>query len=167
MPASVDKYVGQRAELLADLVLTRRKEVQVFRVGAKDIGMDLVVRLMHPVANNQILPMFGVQVKGTAQPLEDERSATRLATQWVKARPMKGAFLFPVALLLFSMEDDTGYFGWLMEPRVAKGEEPALARPEFLEMKKITKKSVDEMLQRVVSWFEAMGKIVIKPEPAR
>jgi hypothetical protein len=162
MDQSVKDYGIQRAELLANLVLTRRKDVSVFPVGEKyDVGIDLFVRVMIPVMNRQVLPTFGVQVKGTSHPLNDEQAATRYA-KGLKLTPLKGLFLFPIVVFLFSMEGDKGYYSWLMEPFVSSEGSPSLERASTLDMTKIQKGSVDDIVQRVVEWFEVMGSLLLK-----
>ena len=168
MSTSVNQYVAQRAELLAHLVLTRRKDIQLIALGERqDIGIDLLAQVSKPVMNGQVFPSFGVEVMGTSQPLEDEISATRYANQWWKHRQTKGLLLFPIVLLLFSMENDLGYSGWLMEPHVSEESGPSLTRVSPLCMTKLNKKRVDELVQRVEKWFEATAEILIKPVPAR
>jgi hypothetical protein len=162
MDQSVKDYGVQRAELLANLVLTRRKDVRVYPVGEKyDIGIDLFVRVMIPVMDRQVLPTFGVQVKGTPHPLIDVQAATRHA-KGITQTPLKGLFLFPIVVFLFSMEGDKGYYSWLMEPSVSSEGSPTLERASTLDMTKIQKGSVDDIVQRVVEWFEAMGSFLLK-----
>jgi hypothetical protein len=158
-------YVGQRAELLAQLVLTRRKDVEVISVGeAFDTGIDLFVRIRHPVMNGQVLPMFGVQVKGTNEPVPNVQFANSYINAGLRHRQTKGLFLFPLVLFLFTMDGDIGYYSWLMKPTVLAGNGPALARVESFEMAKIDKHSIDKMISHVIKWFDAMGEILGRKE---
>jgi len=157
---SINQYVAQRAELLANLVLTRRKDVEVIPLHQKDVGIDLVARVRQPVMGGQVLPMFGVEVKGTVNPLADDEAATRFANARAKRRPSSGLFLFPIAIFLFSVEGDVGYYCWLLEPSVPRDRSPRLDRVSNLSMHKITKRSLDDMVQQVVAWFEAMGDLL-------
>ncbi len=110
--------------------------------------------------------MFGVDVKGTAKALDDEAAATRFAHASWKHRPTSGLFLFPIAVLLFSMEGDLGYYGWLLEPSVPNEHSPRLDRVATLTMHKIAKRSVDDIVQQVVAWFDAMGELLSDQAPA-
>jgi hypothetical protein len=50
MTKSEASYIAHRADLLAQLVLTRRKDLEVIQVDtAADTGLDLFVRVHHPV----------------------------------------------------------------------------------------------------------------------
>ena len=104
MTDSVADYVGQRAELLARLVLTRRKDVRVFPLGDEsDVGLDFIAHTTTPISGLPANPYFGVQVKGTANALDDERTANRLANQFVRDVPAKAFILAPIVLMVFSM----------------------------------------------------------------
>jgi hypothetical protein len=165
---SEKEYVGKRAELLAQLVLTRRKDIEVIPVGEKfDVGIDLVVRIHHPFMNGQALPAFGVQVKGTNQPIPDEHRANEYANAGVKHRKTRGFFLFPLVVFLFSMDGDVGYYGWLMKPEVSNETGPSLSRVESFEMTMIRKKSIDDMITQIRFWFEKMSDILTKDVSAK
>jgi hypothetical protein len=64
-------------------------------------------------------------------------------------------------VLLFSMENDQGYYGWLMEPCVSLGEGPTLARVTAPEMTKITKAGVDHIVQEAIDWNKAMAELFV------
>jgi hypothetical protein len=160
MPEAVKQYNLQRAELLAELVLTRRKDVQVGRMGQHhDAGIDLVARVNHPVMNGAILPHFGIEVNGTTEALDDEQAATRYAKRHHE-RDLKGLWFCPIVLFLFSMEGDQGYYSWLLEPAVSKERTPSLTKVAHLEMNKISKKSIDDLIEQVVEWFNVMAEMV-------
>jgi hypothetical protein len=128
MATSVSQYVTQRAELLANLALTRRKDVQLVSFADREAaGIDLLARIEEPVLNGQVFPSFGVKILGTSEPLEDEQSANRYLNRHGKHRPRRGFLLCPLVVLLFSMEGDVGYFSWLMEPQVSKDAVPRLS----------------------------------------
>jgi hypothetical protein len=166
MSDSVLEYVDKRAELLAHLVLTRRKDVTVVPVGQPDVGIDYFVRVMHPIIHGQVLPQFGVEVKGTSEPLRDEQIAGKHANHLIKNRHPEGLFLFPIILMLFSVESDEGYYCWLMEPLLSKESPPSLNRVSSLKMTKIGKKTLDEIIAKVERWFEATAELLVKSVPA-
>src|SRR5947209_19865728 len=143
MTNSVADYVGQRAELLARLVLTRRKDVRVFPLGDEsDVGLDFIAHTTTPISGLPANPYFGVQVKGTANALDDERTANRLANQFVRDVPAKAFILAPIVLMVFSMEDDRGYWGWVMEPFVERPNTPSLRRTSRVVMTQFSPESL-------------------------
>lgn len=164
MSVSTDKYVNNRAELLANLFLTRRRGVRVLSLAdTQDSGLDLLVRLPASLPEEdaeQFEPSFGVQIKGTNESLEDEALATKYANEQWRRRDPKPLFLAPVLILLFSMEGDHGFYSWLMQPKVGK-EGPILARVSPLQMKKLTKKAVENLFDEVEEWFVAMTEMLL------
>lgn len=159
MTDSISKMIGQRATLLAQVVLTRRKDVQIIPLQEKDdIGVDLIARILTPIHGEPISPSFAVQVKGTANPL-DEKTATRMANQLVRDMPAKSLLFSPLVLMIFSMEGDRGFWGWVMEPLTAGPNAPGITRPEKIAMAEITLDSLDELYSRVISWFKVMGHL--------
>jgi hypothetical protein len=159
---TVDDYVGQRAELLARLVLTRKKGVKVIDTGAKeDLGLDMIVQIAEPVTKSGVAPVFGVQVKGTLSDLPDNAFADKyVASHWREWRTQQ-AFLFPAVFLLFSMEDDKGYFGWVMRPDVTEDGNPTLTKATIPAMASIKHGALDVVLGRVYKWYGAMSKRVL------
>ena len=165
MPNTIAEFVAQRAALLAQVVLTRRKDIHVLALGEKaDVGIDFIAHIMTPITGMPVNPYFGVQVKGTASPLDEVKSANRIANNAVREMTSR-AFLFaPLVLMLFSMEEDRGYWGWLMKPQVNGPNSPSLHRVTRMEMTEISNDSLDDLFSTVISWFEALGKVFLREE---
>ncbi len=105
--------------------------------------------------------MFGVQVKGTSEPLPDEASANKyVAARWDDWSPGQ-VFLFPIVLLLFSMQDDTGYFGWIMRPDVSSDGNPSLTKEAVPSLARVQHGVVSTVFGRVHKWYGAMAKAVV------
>lgn len=117
---------------------------------------------MEPITELPVNPYFGIQVKGTANPLEDEKAANRLATQVARGMPARAFILAPIVLMVFSMAGDRGYWGWVMEPSTEGSNAPSLTRTERIHMTEINDDSLDELFSRITTWFEAMGEVLIR-----
>src|SRR5437016_1587378 len=77
---SIGQYNRQRAELLARLVLTRRKENTVYKPGEDSgIGVDLFVKCSEPIGRTKAIPSFGVDLYGTSKLLPATSEASLLA----------------------------------------------------------------------------------------
>jgi|GEM_PF-3452296 len=162
MPTVAD-YVAKRADLLAQVVLTRRKDVRVLPLGDKDdVGIDFFVHLMEPIAGLPVNPYFGIQVKGTSSPLEDEKAANRFATQVARGMAAQAFILAPIVLMVFSMAGDRGYWGWIMEPSTEGPNDPSLTRTERIHMTEIDDDSLEELFSRITAWFETMGEVLLR-----
>jgi hypothetical protein len=164
--ATVADYVAKRAELLARLVLTRREGARVIAFeDPQDTGF--LVQLPHSRDRGRSKapqPSVAVYVKGTDDRLEDERRAVANCRELWKGLSDKAFdfYLAPVVFLLFSMEGDQGYFSWVMEPHVDRDRTPSLTRVEAPEMTRISRKSIEELFDRVEEWSEATAEILIR-----
>jgi hypothetical protein len=161
---ATEDYVAKRADLLATLVLTRQKDVQLLRFQAPtDTGVDLIVQLPSIGESKHeppIRPFIGVEVMGTDEALETEVEATTYANRHREDRPAV-ICLGPIVLFLFSVDGDRGYFGWIMEPQVTK-EGPTLTRASSLNMTKITKSSTDVIFREVADWYKATVPLLLR-----
>ncbi len=159
------EYVGRRSELLAQLVLTRRKGVSVFSLGNGDIGIDLVAHLPPmPVKGLEkpIQSSLAVVVKGTSAALDREEDANSYAKRTWKPLSANALILSPVVVLLFSMEGDRGFYSWLMEPRLYGEGVPGLDFVETPDMTKITRKTIDHVFDEVESWYTMMAGVLLR-----
>lgn len=105
-----------------------------------------------------------MEVIGTDEPLGTEAEATAYAN-WHRAdRSAGGSFVVPIVLLVFSMEGDKGYFGWILEPRVGTSGEPTLAPATVL---KFTKTSTESIFRDSTSWFEAMFQVLLPEKKSK
>jgi len=164
MTTLAKNYTTQRAVTLANLVLTRRKDVRILTLeDGSEAGIELLAQFRSPTPGLPANPSFGVQVKGTSGPLNDERAANRFAKQVVRAvTPNQSAYalLAPMVLFVFSMEDDRGYWGWILKPTVDNEKGPSLQRVERMEMAEINADALDTLFESVSEWFSALGKVL-------
>jgi hypothetical protein len=162
MPNTIARYVAHRAELLARVVLTRRKDIHILALGEKaNVGIDLIAHIMTPNPGLPANPYFGVQVEGTANALEDRKAVNRMASQVVRETTTRPFLLAPIILMIFSTEGDRGYWGWVMDPIVNGGNSPSLHRVARMEMVELSNESLDDLFSRGISWFEAIGNVLL------
>jgi hypothetical protein len=135
MPKSIEAFVGQRAKLLGEVVLTRSKDIQVvpFPPGSS-AGVDLIAFIAGEHPDLLATPYFGVEVQGTAQSLKDAKAASRFASHTMQGVSETQILFAPVILMVFSMEGDRGYWGWVMQPSVDGLNSPSLSRSEQMHM---------------------------------
>jgi hypothetical protein len=165
MPDSVSQLVATRADMLAHVFLTRRKDVLV--MGAE--GDDFLNQIAFIQVGGAELPnvrcSFGVFTKGTDQPLPNEEVATRFANARIKAIRDVPSYFFPVLFLAFSMEDDQGYYAWLIAPAIQDGEgTPMLVRNQQVECRKINRQSLDKIVDAVRKWYSSLTSVIFYTE---
>jgi len=141
-------YVTQRAEALAMMHLTRRDDL-VVRQSAAD--QDLLVQLRE---NGAVTGrMFGVQIKAVESGeavVRKQRAAVRevLAHQNDLLRDVP----FPVCMLFFTLDSDTGYYAWVVEP----SDDPAglrLVRADGCEFHDLDEQGLDRIVEDVEEWY--------------
>jgi hypothetical protein len=150
--------IGKRSELLANVVLTRRLNIDVHTFGTDHDSPDLICTI-HADPEEKVhgfLP-FGVFVWGTAKELASEQEATRFARSQ-RAKIRKEAFLMPVIVLLFSMRKDEAYFAWLVEPCK---DSPKLMHLTDLDFTPFDGKQLDRMISRIKKWYQRMQTTIL------
>ena len=148
----------KRTELLATLFLTRHPAV-VTRVELDDI--DLIVHLFPDKEDPaSTVPVFGVILKGTANSIEDEGQAGRhLSHFWTKRKARR--YFMPILVMLYSMNNDQGYYAWAFEPWVNLAETlPRLTKHPKLEFAKANHNASDEITEQVRAWYDALSSII-------
>jgi Domain of unknown function (DUF4365) len=113
MKSDLDYFIDKRAEDLAIMHLTRHSDVRIERC-PEDVGLDLLVKI---VQNQQPTGrLFGLQVSGQDRAIATLKELT-LASPLPDIDDVND-LPFPVCELLFTMEDDRGYYRWIKSPRL-------------------------------------------------
>ena len=142
------ELLRRRAGALAIVILTRRDDVGIER-NAFGYGPDLLVSLRKDGAFTG--RQFGIELKTRmqgARPPRVDRASLRRERERYRDLP------FPVCSFLFFMEDDGGYWRWIVEPRVEDG----AARLEVgsrLTFEELTDAAVDRLVREVNAWYDA------------
>ena len=152
MSESIKKFIAQRAELLATLFLTRREEVEIVRLGDKsDELFDFYINVKAAEGKGNTFGRIGVKTYGVSPAIADAAAAKKLVHKRIEDPQAMPRIPIPVVVMLFSMENDEGYYGWLKEPQV-QGEHPLLVIPQTVDMKPLDTKAVNEIVDRSLEW---------------
>jgi hypothetical protein len=165
MPEISDTFINTRATMLANVFLTRKPSMHVSRI---DVGhvQFLACSLQR---DDDAIREFGVILWGTAKKLPNEEEATKHAnTHWRGRYDVRNdlpRFAMPVLVLLYSVEEDLGYYAWAWEPFLeSPSDQPKLRKPDSLACKKIQSDSLDKIVAKVRSWHDALARIVFSEE---
>ncbi len=105
-------FIGERAEALAILHLTRCKELEIVPVSGygNGAGIDLLVRVNQPELPENAI--FAVEVKGerSLPHVRDQKFQVRYSPSQIKQSA------WPVCVFLFNVTTEEGYYRWLYEP---------------------------------------------------
>jgi len=146
-------YIGERAEALARVYLTRRSDLLVKQENA-DYGVDYIVEITKN--NRPTRRVFGVQVKARVAPItagaKDSLTAFRFAPEiWMAEIP------FPLCLFAFTMENDEGFYQWVVEPIVTV-DGPKLHLNTDTELSRLDNAALDRIVEQVNSWYDVLLK---------
>jgi hypothetical protein len=149
MATDSEWFVTERVTALATVLLTRRKDIAVHQMN-RDSGYDLLVELKDQPWERR----FAVVLRG-AKAAVDEAHANKVLRPFVKGFLRRGQRVLPVCLFFFTMEDDKGYYTWLIEP-VQKDNRFTLQRKEEPDAKLLNSASLDQILERVNKWYDSL-----------
>jgi hypothetical protein len=145
-------YIGQRSEALAIMYLTRRDDLIVSRQ-KEEHGLDFLVTLLRNGSYSGRL--FGVEVKATVSTPKlvqyDDSVEIKLnlyQLQFLAELP------FPVCLFFFTLENDQGYYKWILEPAIEEHKKSKLLFNESNEFKKLTDEEIGKIISKVNSWYD-------------
>ena len=109
MPIELEQFIGERAEQLAIVYLTRSPEIAIERLSS-DFGLDMLITIRpNQSATGRV---FGVQVKARNKAPQNFESLT------LRAEPEAYQdFTFPILTIVFTMDNDQGYSPGLILPK--------------------------------------------------
>lgn len=149
-----------RTESLAVVALTRRKDVIPLRFDVQEL--DFIFRIKPRDGEVDEFRIFGVSVKGTEEPLSSNSKATVVANAMFRGRKKGVYYFFPVISLLFSMDDDKGFIGWMMQPGIDEvKEEPKLWMKDKILCRLFSDEVYDEMIGLIESWYDLLDTKII------
>ena len=150
--SSLQKRLGlERARALAIICLTRRTDL-IVRDEAADIGVDLLVSVHSEHTFG--LRFFGVKLRSgwAAKTAESANAGLRPS---MKKMLRYGPFPLPVALFLFTMEDNRGWYTWVAEPATDAAGIAKLRQHDEAHCQPLVEHAVDEIVESVNRWYDA------------
>jgi hypothetical protein len=149
--------IAQRAIQLAIVYFSRRSDLLITQPHEFDYGVDLLVSVTQ---HGQITGrLFGVQIKASRHlqvkliNLANNEYMIKVATPEVlKDLP------FPLCMVVFNMENDDGYYRWVLEPIVEPNNANLRANTRDI-FKKLTKEELDSIVEQVNQWYEKRSKL--------
>ncbi len=144
-------YLGQRAESLAMVLLTRRPGLQITRP-AEDGPVDLFVEIARQ--GRATGRRFAIQLKAQVEPLGHPR--TDRARLEAEMREL-GEFAFPACVFILTMRDEGAYYAWAVEPVVVADGRPGLKAAETQKWHPLDGSALDMIVAQVDRWYEALA----------
>jgi hypothetical protein len=151
MKTPTDKWlVQERAEAMAKVHLLRRDDLRLSTATAA--GLNFVVRI---VKDNAAPPLsFGIVLRATI-PARTVQQANKALTPTLRALSAADAFSYPVCLFYFTMHGNGSFVTWVAEPVVEPAGRPALILRGQADCEILNPVSLDRLVERVESWYDA------------
>jgi len=136
---------------------TSRSDLQVIDF-PEDSELNLLVRVLSGNKGDQ--KFFGVRLKGTRQLLSSPDEAARHLRPLYrkKANQPLPKYGFPVVVLLFSMQNDRGFYSWQIEPIIDQTKEPRLKVHDTFSCSVFDRASLDSIVKKVNDFSVGGGR---------
>ena len=151
-------YMGLRAESLLMVHLTRRDDLVVRVTRSDDTGLDCLVTITRD--HRDTGRVFGVILKASRSLRPSVVPGDAGYKLPVKLRPetIPKDVPFPLCLIVFSMDDDQGYYRWIKRPILNPSGQANLRLHEDERFAKLDSDAIDTIVQEVVDWYQARSQ---------
>ncbi|MEH2168711.1 MAG: DUF4365 domain-containing protein [Nostoc sp.] len=145
METTAPWYIGRRAESLAVVYLTRRDDL-VISQPTPNQGLDFLIT----ITKNGVFTgrLFGIEVKATdsTSSLSKHNDILKLDKERLNRLEKFKDLPFPVCLFFFILENDRGYYKWILEPRINGQKQVSLHFNGNDELKKLDDKEIANII---------------------
>jgi hypothetical protein len=157
------RFIAERVRALAIVYLTRREDLIVTEEGA-DVGVDLWVTLN--LVEQEGHRKFAVELRGgRTEVTADHANKTLYPSMQQMLRT--GPFPFPVVLFFFTMENNEGWYTWVVEPVVSSGGDFELVQHGKAACRPLNVGAIDEIVEAVDGWYDAFFAKATRETPAK
>jgi hypothetical protein len=153
-------YIGLRSEALTVVYLTRRDDLIVSQQKQGQGVLDFSDTITKD--GNYTGRIFGVQVKATVSSSEliQDDDIFKLKNQEYNNLKVFRDLPFPVCLFFFTLDNDKGYYRWILEPIINEGNNMRLKFNENEELKNLNDQEIDNIIAMVNSWYDHKSNLV-------
>jgi hypothetical protein len=97
--------------------------------------------------------MFGAVLQGLVSAVTAKEASGHMQAE-IQELINLGPYPFPVCVLLFTMENNEGYYAWAFEPVIEEGGKPIVRPTESPHAGKLNAASLEEIVSRVNAWYD-------------
>jgi len=153
MKTKVPWYIERRAESLAIVYLTRRDDL-IISQPIPNQGLDFLITITKDGVYTGRL--FGIEVKATnsTSNLNKHNDILKLDKDRFKRLEKFKDLPFPVCLFFFILENDQGYYKWIVEPKINGQKQFSLHFNENDELTKLDDQEIANIISIVNSWYD-------------
>jgi hypothetical protein len=157
------RFIAERVRALGVVYLTRRTDLTVIEEPA-DTGLDLLVTLN--VEDKEGRRQFGVELRGTWGAVTADH-ADEVLRPSLQSMLRYGPFAFPVVLFFFTMENNEGWYTWVVEPIVTSADGFGLVHHGTAASRKLNTLALDDIVEAVDRWYDAFFARAIREAPSK
>jgi len=146
-------YIEERAEVLALVHLTRRDDLLATKQPHADSRINYIVEIIKEKRPTRRI--FGVRVKARISPAS-KNLVSNLKALKIEYEPWMEELPFPLCLFFFTMENDEGFYIWLLEPSITEDGKPKLRLNKTGEFRKLDREALDTIVSQVNQWYDTL-----------
>jgi hypothetical protein len=147
-------YIGQRAESLTLMYLTRRDDLIV---SPQPKGYDLSCLVTISKSGSHSGRIFGVQIEATvnnAKIVENENKTFEIKQDLPSTNSIS-ELPFPVCLFFWTLNNDEAYYKWVVEPVIETQNYSKLLFNQSQVFQKLTNEEIGKIVSTVNSWYDS------------
>jgi hypothetical protein len=148
MSAPQPWHVSLRARSYAVLWLTSRDDLRVVYQSSTASGVDMLVTVLRDgqFSGRQFGVVLAARRTGSAAPRLDAKMIAHERATYSEAT-------FPICMLAFSANSESGWFRWVVEPAAGDGE-AALELSSRIHFESTTSELLDTVVDEVNQWYD-------------
>jgi hypothetical protein len=141
-------YVSLRARSYAVLWLTSRDDLRVVYQSSTASGVDMLVTVLRDgqFSGRQFGVVLAARRTGSAAPRLDAKMIAHERATYSEAT-------FPICMLAFSANSESGWFRWIVEPTAGESE-AALELSSRIHFEATTSELLDRVVDEVNQWYD-------------
>lgn len=153
MKAKAPWYIERQAESLAVVYLTRRDDL-IISQPTPNQGLDFLITITKDGVYTGRL--FGIEVKATnfTSNLNKHNNILKLKKNRLNQLKKIKDLPFPVCLFFFILENNQGYYKWILEPKINEQKQVSLHFNENDNLIKLDDKEISNIILSVNSWYD-------------
>ncbi len=149
--------IEERATQLAIVYFSRRNDLLIKQAHEFDYGIDLLINItQHGQLTGRL---FGVHIKASRR-LQARRVSLDKNEYTIKVTAPESLkdLPFPLCIVVFNMENDDGYYRWILEP-IINQDNVNLRTVTSDIFKKLTKEELDIIVEQINHWYEKRSNL--------
>lgn len=147
-------YIGFRSKALAIVSLTRRDDLIIYR-DTKDYDLDVLVSITKN--GKDVNRLFGVEIKAVKSTPKIIQNDDIFNIEGADINVLQSRFQkcnFPICLFFFTLDNDNGYYKWILEPIIDNENGNKLKRNASPEFRKLSNEAINDIVGLVNQWHD-------------